>query len=239
AMQKGVGAKIRQLMQLLNNMEGKVHESIRDLVDMLRAVVVSFHDDDMDESRPDEVDQWTQAWMWRIEVWLDMETSKLSNVVTIEDSANATIEEGATKESAFVEMVVELQRRLMAVAIEEEKLRLAKSVDPVMIANAEPQLPGYAGDGSESGGPERCGPNHGTMPVDLRSRVHKYQYPLLDVQLMDMYEEMPGMVVSLQVEDLNAVDPTMGQCLAPVDMHSRVHTYQYQLLEYRNQLTEI
>ena len=127
AMQKGVGAKIRQLMQLLNNMEGKVHESIRDLVDMLRAVVVSFHDDDMDESRPDEVDQWTQAWMWRIEVWLDMETSKLSNVVTIEDSANATIEEGATKESAFVEMVVELQRRLMAVAIEEEKLRLAKS----------------------------------------------------------------------------------------------------------------
>ena len=126
-MQKGVGAKIRQLLQLLNNTEGMINEGIRDLVDMLHAVVVSFQDDDVDESKPDEIDQWTQAWTRRIEVWLDMETFKLSNVVTIEDSADDMVEEGATKESAFVEMVVEFQRHLMTVAIEEEKLRLAKS----------------------------------------------------------------------------------------------------------------
>ena len=127
AMQKGVGAKIRQLMQMLEAMEGTFHEGVRDLVDMLKAVAVTFQDDDMDERQPDQVDVWTQTWMMRIGAWLDMETSKLNSVVVVEDSVDMAIEDGAKKESAFVEMVVELQKRLMALAIEEETYRLKRS----------------------------------------------------------------------------------------------------------------
>ena len=128
AMQKGVGAKLKQLMQLLASLESKIHDEIRDLMEMLKAVMATFEDDDIDEGKPDEVDQWTQAWMRRIQVWFDMESFKLSNVVTVDDSADAEIEEGATKESGFVEMVVELQKHLMAIVVEEEKARLARSV---------------------------------------------------------------------------------------------------------------
>ena len=79
AMTKGVGAKTRQLLQALVEMEGELQEGVRDLVEMLRAVIVTFQDDDEDENVPDEVDQWVRSWLRCIQIWTDMESLKLNN----------------------------------------------------------------------------------------------------------------------------------------------------------------
>ena len=127
SLQKGIGVKIRQLLQRLQELEGQLHHGVRDLVDMLRAVAVSFQNDDIDESRPDEVDSWVEAWMGRIRKWIAMEMNNIDGVVVVEDSMEAAVEEGARIESAFVEMVVDLQKRLSKLAGEEEKNRMARS----------------------------------------------------------------------------------------------------------------
>ena len=101
AMGKGIGAKLRQLLNAIANIENALHQGLRDLSDMLRAVVVSFQDDEGDEHIQDAVDQWVQTWLHNIQVWMDMEKSKLENVVIVEDSLEVEIEDAAKKESGL------------------------------------------------------------------------------------------------------------------------------------------
>ena len=125
-LQKGIGAKVNQLLRCLLELEG-LHPGVSDLVDMLRAVVVSFQNDEIDESKRDEVDGWVGEWMGRTRTWIAMEMNRMDGVVVVEDSMEAAVEEGARIESAYVEMVVGLQKRLGQLAGEEEQKRLARS----------------------------------------------------------------------------------------------------------------
>ena len=125
SMQKGIGAKLRQLMNVVHGME--LRPGVRDLVEMIGAVAASFPEDESDEGAPDAVDEWVEDWSKRIRTWTDMETSKLESVIMVEDSVEVAIEDSAKKESAFVEMIVALQKRLLALATDEEACRLRRA----------------------------------------------------------------------------------------------------------------
>ena len=91
------------------------------------SVLVSFQDDELDESCPNEVDERCKAWMQRIGRLVDLENAKASAVVVVQNSSNQSIDESERMESNFVEMVVELQKRLGALSAKVEKNRMHKS----------------------------------------------------------------------------------------------------------------
>ena len=114
-------------MPFLDNLRATLPEGIHDVVDMLMSVMATFPEDDLDEGRPDEVDEWTFSWAMRIRQWIDVENSKLSVVVIVQDSHDSTVEDAERRESIFVEMVVALQRATGALAATVEKARLQRS----------------------------------------------------------------------------------------------------------------
>ena len=126
-MGKGIGAKIRQLLNAMIQMEEMAPESVRELTGMLRSVLISFQEDEIDEASPDEVDEWTHVWTQRLKQWMDLEMARANDVVEIQDSADQSVQEAERAESVFVEMVVGLQKRMMALAFELEKIRLKRS----------------------------------------------------------------------------------------------------------------
>ena len=118
-MQQGIGARLRRLRTVVDELGAAMPMTIHELPDMLRSVLVVFQDDEGDETKPDEVDEWTEEWTRRLKQWMELESHKATAEPTIEDIDRL--------ESAFVEMVVGLQKKMMQMAAELERFRVKRS----------------------------------------------------------------------------------------------------------------
>ena len=105
---RGIGARLRQLRSAFESRLAAVPNEVNDLMQMALSVVASFDDDEVDESRPDEVDEWVKDWLERMDIWLWMERTQVETVVLVENSSEQGTSEKDMAETAFVEMVVKV-----------------------------------------------------------------------------------------------------------------------------------
>ena len=80
---QGIGAKLWQLRKEPERRIANSQEAPVDLLHMALSVVIAFEVDEMDEGQPDSDDEWVGAWLDRINTWIWMERTPLSQVVEV------------------------------------------------------------------------------------------------------------------------------------------------------------